>query len=296
MNQRRNSEVEEDRALDDSNQKNRKSRGFEGKQKDHQHEQDRHDTDDNVVSFKRVSQVSLGGAVTDNINRASFIIGLCQIMHGLNEIKRGIILLRKRDGQIHQNPVILLALKLLAPVTDLLIGRGKRLLRIGIQRHIALLRLLVDEHQHIHKRNLVGRNAADNPAVLLLIRRIRRIEKLRNLIVEIQQLRKISRRKLIRQHIAAHCLCIGKALTVIHLRVGFEILDQLRFLFVISGRNHDGTEILGAEIILDQLLRLLLAVLHRRRKRGIAVHIWSLLGEHSKHNKNNTENSGKNET
>ena len=295
MNQRRDSEVNEDCTLNDNNQKNRKSRGFEGKQKDHQHEQNRHDTDDNVVSFKRVSQVSLGGAVADDINRAAFVIGLCQIMHGLNEIKRGIILLRKRNGQIHQNPVILLALKLLASVADLLIGRGKCLLRIGIQRHIALLRLLIDEHQHIHKRNLIGRNAADNPSVLLLIRRVRRIEKLRDLIVEVQKLRKISRRKLIRQHIAAHCLCIGKALTVIHLRIGFEILDQLRLLFVISGGNHDSAEILGAEIILDQLFCLLLAVLYRRRQCGIAVHIWSLLGKYRKHNKNNTENSGKNE-
>ena len=143
-------------------------------------------------------------------------------MHLIQERKRLIPLLRKR--QVYQHTAVRLTLQLVKCNLHL----GVRLLegvhQFIVKRDIALVHLVVKEHKNINQRDTVIGKAVYYLCIVLIIDRIRHIQQLRNLIVQLQKLRKIPCRQLVGQHVAVHRLRVGKPLRVVNLRPCIQLL------------------------------------------------------------------------
>ena len=166
--------------------------------------------------------------------------------------------------QIDEHTGIIVGLQLLAGVGDLRIGAFQRLGHIGVERNVAVLHFTVEEGEHIDERHGVIGKTADDLAVIAAVGGIGRVEKLRDLIVEVGQLGKLPRRQRVGQHIAAHGLDVGKAQRGVDLVVCPKLIQQLLFRRVIPCRDHNGDHIRRAERLVHQIVRdLLLRALGR---------------------------------
>ena len=199
-------------------------------------------------------------------------------MHGIKEGEGLIRLLGQ--GQVYKNPVVVAGFELLSAVLDLGVGGVQGIPQIVIEGDIAVLDHVVDKADHVHQGHLVGGDAADDPAVVLLVRRIGGVEGLADLVVHVHELGELPGVEGIGQRIVVHGRGVGKTLAVVHLVAGLEVLDQLCLIFVAAMGQDQGDQVVGAEVVLDHLVRDLGRVLDRGRQRGVAVDIGALLGQH----------------
>ncbi len=143
-------------------------------------------------------------------------------MHLIKERKRLLPLLGKR--QVYQHTAVRFALQLVKRNLHLGMCLLECVHQLIVKRDIALVHLVVEEHEHINQRDTVIGKAVYNLGIILIIDRIRHIQQLRNLIVQLQKLRKIPCRQLVGQHITVHRLRVGKPLRVIDLRPCVQLL------------------------------------------------------------------------
>ena len=180
----------------------------------------------------------------------------------------------------------MLSLQLILRKVHLPVGIIQRLLQFILQRHIAFLHLLIDKQKHLDQRYLIIRQPVDHLRIVLIIHRVSRIDQLRHLIVQIDQLRKLPGRQLIRQMISVQRLDVGKPHRVIHLGTGIQILQKRLFLLVIPCRHDQRHHVGSAKIVFLHFLRLLHPVLQRRRNCAVTEHIGTVLGNQIRRNDN----------
>ena len=102
----------------------------------------------------------------------------------------------------------------------------QRFLQFIIQCDISFFHFLIYEHKHINERHLIIRQSVDHLRIIFIIDGISRINQLCRLIIQIDQLRKLSRRQLIRQMAAIHSFDIGKSHRMIHLSAQIQLPQQ----------------------------------------------------------------------
>ncbi len=94
--------------------------------------------------------------------------------------------------------------------------------QLVVKGYIALVNLVICEHEHIYQRHTVLRKPIYDVAVVLVVYGISRIQHLRHLVIEVHKLGELSWGELIRQYIAVHCLNVGKPHAGLHLGIALQ--------------------------------------------------------------------------
>ena len=276
MLQRRNRKVKPDTSLNHRNQKHRHTRRLKGKQKHHQHGQNRNHIIHQIITAKRLLQVILAHRFPAYQHSSVRIIFLRNLMHPVKESKCLLTLFGKCQKDKHT--AVVLTLKLVFRKIHGIIRLVQRILQIILQRDIPFLYLIVDKHKHVYQRHFIFREAVDHLCIVFIVYCIGRIYQLRHLVIQINQLRKLPRRQPVCQTVIVQRLYVGKPLRVIHLWTCLQLFQQLCFFLVVSRRHNQRNHIAGAKIIRLQFLRLLDVVLNRRRDRAVTEHIRTPAG------------------
>ncbi len=153
---------------------------------------------------------------------AAGIILIRDFMHPVKESESLPTLLGER--QKYQHTAVVFALQLVFRKIHGIIRLVQRILQIIRQRDIPFLYLIVDKHKHVYQRHFIFREAVDHLRIVLVIYGISGVYQLRHLIIQINQLRELSGRKLICQAVIVKRLYVGKPLRVIYLGTSFQLL------------------------------------------------------------------------
>ena len=137
----------------------------------------------------------------------------------------------------------------------------------------ALVDVVADEQEYVNERHAVGRDAAHQLAVVLMLRGVGGVDQLRQLVVDIRQLRELARGQLVGQGVAVHRLDVGKPHRVVDLRHRVQLVQDHALLLIVAGRHHHRHQIGRGEVLLDHVRRDLLLVELWRHDGVIAVDI-----------------------
>ena len=152
-----------------------------------------------------------------------------------------------RQPERQYKTAVILSLQLLLGIMQRIIQLIQVFIHFIIQRHIALLILIIQEQEHVDNRDIILINSRKNRSVLLLVISVGHIKKPDNLNIQIRQLRKIPGRNLICQHIIIIDGHIGQPQGTVHIIQLFYFLQRLLFRLIIPPGNHNHQLIGGPE-------------------------------------------------
>jgi len=189
-----------------------------------------------------------------------------------------------REIQVNKDSAVVIALELKLCLVELCVEILKCVHKVIIKCNIALIDLVIRKHEHINKGHAVAFKTVYNIAVVLVVDGISRIKHLCHFIIKTHKLGELSGSKLIGKDITVHCLDICKT----HYRVNFFIVTQtvyeLAFTLIVACRDHKGSKICFAEVILYLLFSYLLVADTGGFKVTGSVAIGALIGENKAHN------------
>ena len=107
-------------------------------------------------------------------------------MHLIDKVKGFLTLFR--EGQIDKHTAVVFSLQLILCKIHLFICVIQSLLQVVVQRYIAVLNLIVNKHKHVDQRYTVAGQSVYYLGIVLIVDRIRRVDKFCHLIVQIDQL------------------------------------------------------------------------------------------------------------
>ena len=291
MHDRRIAEVHPDRPLNDQNQQDRHAGRLEGKKQHDQDDQNGDHADHHIIHLKGLFELVLVGGVAYHVDILSGVMALRCLPHRIREAEGFISGFRQR--QVDQHAVIVLSFQLALAHEQLSPGLGQRVSLFSFQADIALIHLLGDVEQHIDQRDPVVGDSADQLVIAGVLHGIDGIKQLGCLIIQLQELRKLTRRELVRQLVAAHGIDGSNGRYRVYLGKGLQIPDQTLLLTVVTPGNHHGKKGAGGEGVADHPCSHLGLVLARGTQGIVAVHIGAVVGimdgkdnQHRKHRRN----------
>ena len=207
------------------------------------------------------------------------------------------LIARLWQGQIDQHTVKVLTLELLLAHDHLCLRVGEGPGLILIQGDIAVVHHVHHEQEHVDQRDVVLGNAADELGVVPPLYGVGRVEKLHRLVVQLHQLRKLPRRELVGQLVAADGVGVGNGGDGVDLAVAFKIADETLFLAVIAAGDNHGDHRAGGEGLGDHFLGDLHLIELGRDQRIVAVDIGAEVGvvdrpRHQQHENRRDDGAG----
>ena len=277
MGEHRNGEVDPDGALDDQNQQQGHRHGFEGKEQHHQHDEDAHHADDDVVPGEGFLKLIGVGGVSDDENLP---IGVMPAGHLGDGVGEGVGLVAA-DGkvEIDQHAAVVCALELELAVCHAVGSIAQARSSFIAQRDIALLYAVPYKEEHVDERHGIGVDTAHQLAIILLLGGVCGIDKAAQLIVDVRKLRELPGRELVGQGVAVHGLNVRKAHGALHLRHIIEFVQNRPLGLVVPGWHDQRHQVRGGEVLFDHLLGDLLLVELGRHDRVITIDIRALAGD-----------------
>ena len=182
-------------------------------------------------------------------------------MDAVDERERLLPLYREVQRQ-HQAAVVF-ALELLLRHGELVIQPVHQFELLRLERHVARGRLVVQEQEEIHERDLVMFQIAGHGGIIPVLRAIVGKERLRRGVVHAGERGKAGAVHLVAQTAAVHGLDPRQPRSALDLAAGGQLVEQGGLGLVIACRYEHGEDVLFAEPVGDRLFGKLLLVLLR---------------------------------
>ena len=291
LHDRREREVDPDRALDDQDQQHRQRHAAERHEQDRHNEHQREDADMCVVLTEGGGKVLILRGLADEV-----ALGIVLPGHALDD---GEIIIRllalDREIQPQSHAGVVLGVQLALGVDELVVGLLELLHEARVDARLVDLALLIQELDHVDERD---GGIVDVRQIHELAQRLRHAVVLRavggvgragDADVDIRKLGKLARREALRDGVAVLCLGAGKRDDLIDAVELVELGKERGLRLVIGERNDERHFVDFAEGGIDLLFAELVFVLLHRVERAVAEHIGAVIGEDRSGDQNDDE-------